>query len=281
MAIFHFALTPIHAGTTATASAYRRRVEKYAAQGGYEGGGVVGWTGAPEDLWKAAEAAEVPARRRPGHRPQNRRTGYSLVIAIPHELNEEQRLALVRGFSLALRDRHGIAVQYDIHKPAQGSDPRQFHAHLMLTSRRVSGGLFGEKERALVHLPNIKELRKLWENRVNKALEAAGRTERVSGARKPRGMARAHLPIMAYKAGVRVKPPAVVEAIARKAEAEAAAAAKELAAAEVHLRMIERAITLGPRTASGSGAGPRQAPPPVAAGPAGPATVRRCRNEER
>lgn len=189
MAIFHLDVTNIHAGKAARASDYRARAGREAALGHHEDGGLVGWAGERTDLWQSAESAETPKRSRVEDKQRQRVVARSVIIALPHELDAEQRAKLVKGFSLWLRDKHGVAVQWDNHSPESKSDPRQFHAHLMVTSRAVSqNGEFGKKTRELDQKPSSSTHLKAWrdefEQRCNKALEAANLPARVDARSK-------------------------------------------------------------------------------------------------
>lgn len=111
------------------------------SKGGVEGCECVGWSGSGETLWNAAEEAE---RRR------NAVTARHTVLALPAELPAARKTALMRGYSLWLRDRYGIAVEWALHTPGPDGDPRNHHGHLVETTRRVDGtGRFGEKVREL------------------------------------------------------------------------------------------------------------------------------------
>jgi ATP-dependent exoDNAse (exonuclease V) alpha subunit len=67
------------------------------------------------------------------------RVAREYLVALPVELSPPQRLELVRGFSQELSDRYGFAVDFAVHAPRDfpGSDPRNFHAHLLATTREV------------------------------------------------------------------------------------------------------------------------------------------------
>jgi ATP-dependent exoDNAse (exonuclease V) alpha subunit len=69
----------------------------------------------------------------------NARVAREYLVALPVELSPPQRLELVRGFSQELSDRYGFAVDFAVHAPRDfpGSDPRNFHAHLLATTREV------------------------------------------------------------------------------------------------------------------------------------------------
>src|SRR5471032_939916 len=77
----------------------------------------------------------------------NARVAREYLVALPVELSPRQRLSLVRGFSQKLTDRYGFAVDFAIHAPRDfpGSDPRNFHAHLLTTTREVKVEGLGAK----------------------------------------------------------------------------------------------------------------------------------------
>ena len=140
-------------------------------------------------LWNAAEAAE---------KRKNSRTGREFVLALPHELNQEQRAQLAEDFARELVKRYKVAADVCIHKPAKQGDERNHHAHILITTRSVSVSkdgsptlVLGDKtalewsdrkrqEKGLNKATDeIKELREKWAELSNKALERAGRTERI------------------------------------------------------------------------------------------------------
>ncbi|UJW76032.1 Ti-type conjugative transfer relaxase TraA [Rhizobium sp. SL42] len=133
-------------------------------------------------LWNAAEFAE---KRR------DARLAREFEIALPHELNADQQLALVRAFAHDLADRHGAAVDFAIHVPRGESDIRNIHAHVMMTTRTVGPDGLGEKtliERENKWLLNhdlptsqmqLREIRQAWETHANRALMRAGHEVRI------------------------------------------------------------------------------------------------------
>jgi hypothetical protein len=88
------------------------------------------WARDRGNLWNTAESAETR---------ENARVAREYLVALPVELSPPQRLELVRGFSQELSDRYGFAVDFAVHAPRDfpGSDPRNFHAHLLATTREV------------------------------------------------------------------------------------------------------------------------------------------------
>src|ERR1022692_2951296 len=144
----------------------------------------MGWARDRANLWNAAENAEL--RR-------NARVAREYLVALPVELSPEQRLGLVREFSQELSDRYRFAVDLSIHGPRDfpGSDPRNYHAHLLATTREVSTTGLASKttlelsdshRRKLGLEPVINELlyvRERWATLTNEALRNAHIAARV------------------------------------------------------------------------------------------------------
>ncbi len=125
-------------------------------------------------LWNAAEAAENRG---------NSTTAREWLIALPAELGDDQRRDLARQFSTALAERFDIAADISIHAPGKDDDYRNHHAHILTTSRKLGPGGLGAKTRELdvktTASAAIEEMRKMWAEMVNSALEQQGRPERV------------------------------------------------------------------------------------------------------
>jgi len=144
-------------------------------------GAAMDWARDRERLWNAAEHAETRA---------NARVAREYAVALPVELAPPQRLALVRAFAQDLADRYRFAVDFAIHSPR--NDPRNFHAHLLATTREVGPEGFGAKTSLDVSgaarerrgLPTtVQELirvRERWATLTNQALQAAHVDARVS-----------------------------------------------------------------------------------------------------
>jgi ATP-dependent exoDNAse (exonuclease V) alpha subunit len=142
------------------------------------------WARDRNSLWNAAESAETR---------KNARVAREYLVALPVELSPQERSSLVRGFSQELSDRYGFAVDFAIHAPRDfpGSDPRNFHAHLLTTTREVTPSGLGAKttldlndgkRRALGLRPAITELlhvRERWATVTNEALRDAQIAARI------------------------------------------------------------------------------------------------------
>ncbi len=144
----------------------------------------LGWARDRAALWNAAEQAESR---------KNARVAREYLVALPVELTPDQRVGLVRGFSQELSDRYRFAVDIAIHAPRDfpGSDPRNFHAHLLATTREISTAGLAAKttlelndsnRRKLGLDPAINELlfvRERWATVTNEALKSAQVAARV------------------------------------------------------------------------------------------------------
>jgi ATP-dependent exoDNAse (exonuclease V) alpha subunit len=142
------------------------------------------WARQRSELWNTAELAESR---------KNARVAREYLVALPAELDPEQRLDLVRGFSRELVERYRFALDLAVHAPRDfpGSDPRNFHAHLLATTREVAAhGLTAKtslelndaKRHAMGLAPVIHELlyvRERWATVTNEALRDAHIDARV------------------------------------------------------------------------------------------------------
>lgn len=160
------------------------------------------WTRDREQLWNAAEWSET--RR-------NARVATEYLVALPHELNRAARTELARRFAQTIADRYGTPVDLSTHEPRTAGDPRNFHAHLLATTRVLTPEGLGPKtnlsladtaRRQMGLLPMREELTALradWAAHANGALKDAGleanldpRTLRAQGLTRPPV---AHLPM--------------------------------------------------------------------------------------
>ena len=89
-------------------------------------------------LWNMAERVETRGAAR---------TAREYLVALPPELSPQARINLVKGFGRELVERYGFALDIAIHAPRNypGSDPRNFHAHLLATTREVTPTGLGAK----------------------------------------------------------------------------------------------------------------------------------------
>lgn len=140
------------------------------------------WARNRERLWNTAERAE---------KKSNSRVAREYQVSLPHELNAAQQLALVRALSSELADRYHVAVDLAVHLPRPDGDPRNFHAHLLTTTREITPRGLGAKtgldmgtgDRRRRELPSSREefhtLRERWATLTNEALREANLDARV------------------------------------------------------------------------------------------------------
>ncbi len=103
-------------------------------------------------LWNAAEAAE---------KRKDAQVAREIVLALPADrvLSTEDRIELARTFAEQHFVAKGLAVQLDVHAPHKergegegtftagtGGDHTNWHAHLLITTRRVEGDQFSAKK---------------------------------------------------------------------------------------------------------------------------------------
>jgi Ti-type conjugative transfer relaxase TraA len=93
-------------------------------------------------LWNAAEGAE---KRR------DAQVAREIVVALPADagISGEDRLELVRSFAEQHFVAKSLAVQLDLHQPHEGAaeaERANWHAHLLITTRRLDGNGFSAKK---------------------------------------------------------------------------------------------------------------------------------------
>lgn len=192
MAIFHLSVKPISrsAGRSSTAAAAYRsgdrvvdertgEIHDYTRKGGVLESDIVlpagsDWMPTRSELWSAAELAE---------KRKDACVAREHEIALPAELTAEQRSALVRTYAQDLAQRHRCAVDFAIHEPNKEGDERNFHAHVLCTTRKVEGqGLGAKCDREKAGRDRKADLtreRESWEFYGNHALSRAGIAERI------------------------------------------------------------------------------------------------------
>ena len=193
MASYHLDVKSVQrsAGRSATAAAaYRHaariecrregRVHDYTRKQGVEASFVVAPEGAPawaqdrQALWNAAEARDTRV---------NSVTAREWEVALPHELDAEGRRQLAHDFAQELVNRYGVAADVAIHAPHREGDKRNWHAHVMTTTRRLEPEGLTDKTRVLdaqaTRGAEVTAMRERWAVLQNDALERYGHEDRV------------------------------------------------------------------------------------------------------
>ena len=216
MAIYHLSTKPISrsSGRSAVASiAYRAGIaitdERLGKTYDYTKRHGVLWTGlaTPNDvkidrneLWNLAEKSENRS---------NSRTAREIVINIPHELMQGDLGTgnmLAHEFASQLSEKYQVAVDVAVHAPDKQGDNRNFHAHLLLTTRKLEQDRHGnikltdksqlemsntqlKKAGLLSNQDELKEIRKAWADLTNEYLAEHGIDERIDHrSHKDRGL---------------------------------------------------------------------------------------------
>ena len=193
MASYHLSVKTIKrsAGRTATAAAAYRvgeriecqregRVHDYTRKQGIEETFIIApdhapvWAQDRSALWNEAEASET--RR-------NSVTAREWELALPSEISAEDRSQITRKFAEELVSRYGVAVDVAIHAPHREGDQRNHHAHVLTTTRQLEAEGFTAKTRVLDSAKTggaeIEQMRGVWAELQNRALERVGEVERV------------------------------------------------------------------------------------------------------
>lgn len=238
MSIYHFSAKTISrsAGRSATAAAAYRAAEKivdartgevhdYTRKAGVLSRSVVlpgGTTMSRAALWNAVELK---------HKRSDALVAREFEIALPVELSHEQREALITAYARELADTYQVAIDVNVHAPADGD--KNYHAHVMLSACHVdSAGVCGKKAVELdpIHCKragidnSVDVQRKRWQDVCNAALEKAGSASRIDHRTlEAQG-------ITDRTPGVHMGPAAT--AIMRRAEPSTIAARAQAAAAE-------------------------------------------------
>jgi len=133
-------------------------------------------------LWNAAEFAE---------KRKDARVAREFEVALPHELSMDVRIGVVREFAQELANRYGAAVDFAVHAPHREGDIRNWHAHVMMTTRRVGKEGLGDKtylEHKNARLlaagiattdMQLRDIRQVWEGIANRALAREGLDIRI------------------------------------------------------------------------------------------------------
>ena len=114
------------------------------------------WASNRSELWNAAEQSETR---------KNSTVAREFKLAFPAALTPEQRLETLRSFCGELVQRHGVAVDAAMHAPDRSGDQRNFHAHVLFSTRALSADGFGAKTRELDDIKTGKVLTVEWKSR--------------------------------------------------------------------------------------------------------------------
>ena len=162
------------------------------------------WVKDREELWNRAERVEFAKRK-------DAQLGWNAKMALPAEMTDEQRKALVVDFLTREFVFKGHVVDYAIHEPDRRGDQRNYHCHFLATRRHLTDDGFGElikpvdqdQWKKVRSGQDIRIERKLWADYTNKHLQRAGIKARVDHRSfKDRGIEREpmqRMPVQEYR----------------------------------------------------------------------------------
>ena len=151
------------------------RAEGLLFSGIYTPANVPDWAHDRAKLWNAADRAE---------RRKDAQLAREYEVALPHELTDEQRRYLVQDFIRENFTRKGYAADVSIHAPDRDGDPRNHHAHILVTDRRLEADGFAadkkERQQSKADMKaELEALRERWEKTTNRHLERHGHAVRI------------------------------------------------------------------------------------------------------
>jgi hypothetical protein len=126
------------------------------------------WVRERERLWNAIEQREDQSTR-----PDQAQLARDFKIALPFELNAEQRLALTKAFAEHLASK-GMVVDVAIHAPHVHNSDKNFHVHILLTMREIGPDGFGNKVREWNQVAEFNRWTEKWSELGADYLERAG-----------------------------------------------------------------------------------------------------------
>lgn len=190
MAIYHLHASVVHRslGHSAVAAAayaagkdlYNARAEKMETYGRKHGvfhtdilapENAPQWVYDRQHLWNLAEQVEKRI---------DAQTARIFVLALPHELEDEQKIALVDQYVREVLVSQGMVVDIGMHRADRHGDQRNDHVHLVMTMRELDGDSFSSrKNREWNRTETLLHWREQWASYQNRALEEAGWEARV------------------------------------------------------------------------------------------------------
>ena len=188
MAIYHFSVKTISrsTGRTASGSAAYRAAEKITGPNGelydYSRKKGVSYTEiilptnvenlGRQELWNEVDKAE---------KRKNSTIAREYEIALPAEITPQERKELASEFGRYIVDRYNVAADVVIHEARD--ENKNYHMHVLTSTRVLTGNGFGAKTRILdahdTGKNEIKGIRFEWERMINNVLERNG-IEKVS-----------------------------------------------------------------------------------------------------
>lgn len=157
--------------------------------------GAPAWVRDPATLWNTVERSEKRA---------DAQLAREFILALPRELSREAQLQTAKDWAERELVAAGMVAELSLHQPKNGKNP---HVHILCTLRKLDGERFAAKKaREWNDVGLLVHQRQSWAEAVNRALELAGRPERVDHrSLKDRGIDRAPEPKLGPAATARRK----------------------------------------------------------------------------
>ena len=133
-------------------------------------GNAPAWMHDRAALWSGVEAAE---------KRKDAQLAREVHFSLPRELDKGQRIDLIREFCQREFVARGMIADIAIHNPSGRDGGEQPHAHVMLTTRVLTGEGFGPKERNWNDKGLYEGWRERWADHANRSLERVGSGERI------------------------------------------------------------------------------------------------------
>jgi hypothetical protein len=64
---------------------------------------------------------------------------------LPHEVKKAECIELTRVYAMEIANRNNVAVDFAIHRPHRAGDERNYHAHILTTTREITPTGLGRK----------------------------------------------------------------------------------------------------------------------------------------
>lgn len=125
------------------------------------------WMADREKLWSAVEAKETRV---------NSQLARDLMLVLPIELSPRQNGTLVTEFVKDNLTRHGMVADVCLH----GMQTHNPHAHILITTRAISGNGFGKKVREWNDRRLVAHWREDYAKKINRLLEQSNDTQRYT-----------------------------------------------------------------------------------------------------
>ena len=160
----------LHREKTGEVAKYKNRANSILWTGIYGFSNAPRWTKDRQKLWNKVEAVETK---------KGSRQAREIVLAFPHEFDLETQKTMLADFISSNLTSRGMIADAAIHAPDKESDSRNYHAHILLTTRTIdqetsefSNNKYGGRKW------NDKALHKAWKTdwavRVNRQFAEAG-----------------------------------------------------------------------------------------------------------